>query len=237
MDAQEKLAYVAKKAGYSSLERYVLRSKFIFEGMDFKNKRILEIGCGKGAFCMWAGLQGAEYVLGIEPEADGRIEGSMAVFQDLLQKLNLNNVESKNCFLQSLSVPNKKYDIILMFNVINHLDEKAVEILHKDKTAVEAYIKILRDLKNYLNPDGLVIVADCARSNFWNTLGLKSPFVPTIEWHKHQNPRRWIDIFSQSGYCLYDFRWSSLHPIGKLASNFIVQYLTTSHFVLRFQNK
>jgi len=58
-----------------------------------------------------------------------------------------------------------------------------------------------------------------------------------IEWHKHQSLRRWIDIFSQAGYSLYDFRWSSLYPVGKLASNFWVQYLTTSHFVLRFQNR
>jgi len=228
---------LAKQFGYKSFKRYQSRSAFLFEGLSLKDKRILEVGCGSGAFCIWAGLQGAEYVLGIEPESDGYIQGTLDSFRASLQKLGLSNVEGKNCFLQNLSVPDKKFDIILMNNVINHLDESAVEILHKDKQAAEKYVKILKDLKKFLNPGGLVIIADCARSNFWNAFGLKSPVSPTIEWHKHQNQRQWTNIFSQAGYTLYDFRWSPLYPIGKLASNFLVQYMTMSHFVLRFQKQ
>jgi len=237
MDNQEKLTLAAQIAGYATVKRYLSRTGFIFEGLALQGKRILEVGCGSGAFCIWAAMQGAGHVLGIEPEADGYIQGTLDNFRASLQKLGLNNVEGKNCFFQDLQVPDKKFDIILMNNVINHLDENAVEILHKDKHAAGKYVAIAKELKKYLNPGSLIIVADCARSNFWNAIGLKSPVSPTIEWHKHQNPRQWIEVFFQAGYGLYDFRWSPLYPIGKLASNFFVQYMTMSHFVLRFQNQ
>lgn len=237
MNRQERLVYAAKRIGYSSLKRYALRSKFIFDGLMLENKRILEIGCGSGAFCIWAALNGAEYVLGIEPEAEGSTSGSLTKFCETAEKLKLTNIEAKGLFLNQLEIPQKLFDIILMYNVINHLDENSVENLHKDKGAAEKYIMLLRDMKKFLNPGGFIIAADCARSNFWNDIGLKSPIAKTIEWHKHQNPRQWIDIFSQAGYSLYDFRWSFLYPIGKLASNYLVQYFTTSHFVLRFKNK
>jgi len=233
---QEKLAFVAKKVGYSSLKRYVLRSNFIFDGLKLEGARVLEIGCGNGAFCMWAALHGAEYVFGIEPEGNGSTGGTLRLFREVVEKLNLTNIEAKGIFLQELGISTKPFDIIVMYNVINHLDEDKVQILHKDQDAAEKYILLVRDLKKFLKPGGIIIVADCARRNFWNDIGLKSPLAPTIEWHKHQSPQQWIKIFKKAEYRLYDFRWSILNPIGSFASNWLVQYLTVSHFVLRFQS-
>ena len=238
MNNQAKLAFIGREVGFSSLKRYVLRSQFVFEGLDLKNARILEIGCGRGAFCLWGALFGAEYVLGIEPELDGSSGGSLDCFLNLITKLDLKNVEAKNCTLQDLPVTEKKFDIILMYNVINHLDEKNVQILHRDENAKRQYVSLLVEMKKSLSPKGIVIVADCARRNFWNDVGMKFPLDPnpTMEWHKHQNPRVWRSIFKEAGFRLYDFRWSILNPIGKLASNFLVQYFSASHFVLRFQS-
>lgn len=237
MNYQEKLAFAAKRCEYPSLKRYVAKSKFIFDGLDLENKRILEIGCGKGAFCIWAALNKAEYVLGIEPETAGSTGGSLHTFCETAGKLALSNIEAKGLFLNQLEIPQKSFDIILMYNVINHLDEDKVQVLDRDVSASEGYALLLKELKKFLYPEGIVIVADCARSNFWNNIGLKSPLVPTIEWHKHQNPSQWIKVFRTAGFDLYDFRWSLLYPFGKLASNSLFQYLTTSHFVLRFQNR
>jgi SAM-dependent methyltransferase len=237
MNYKEKLSFVAKRCGYASLKRYILKSEFIFEDLVLENKRILEIGCGNGEFCMWAGLNKAEYVLGIEPETDGSSEGSLHRYHETAEKLELTNIEAKGLFLNQLEIPQKLFDIILMYNVINHLDEDKVQVLDKDASAAEGYVLLLKELKNFLHPEGIVIVADCARRNFWNDIGLRSPVAKTIEWHKHQNPQQWIKIFQSAGFDLYDFRWSRLYPFGRLASNRLFQYLTASHFVLRFQNK
>jgi 2-polyprenyl-3-methyl-5-hydroxy-6-metoxy-1,4-benzoquinol methylase len=233
---KEKLTLVAKQAGYRTLSRFHNRANFIFNGLPLKGLRALEIGCGSGAFCFWLALNGAEYVLGIEPEADGCIAGSIKKFNEIQAGLNLDNIEFRECFLENLSAPEKPYNIIIMLNVINHLDENAVQQLHRDEKARIKYVDMLKNLKQFISKDGFLIVADCGRKNFWNSLGLKSPFIPAIEWEKHQEPDLWINLFKKAGFELYDFRWSSIYPLGFLSSNRVVQYLTMSHFTLRFKS-
>jgi hypothetical protein len=81
-------------------------------------------------------------------------------------------------------------------------------------------------------------VADCARHNFWNRIGLQGPLTPNIEWHKHQEPETWTGVFGKAGFELMDTRWSPLAPLyflGDLTSARRVQYCAASHFVVRFR--
>jgi len=235
MKSDQILSAVSRQLGYRSNERYKARSEFLFDGISLAGKRILEIGCGDGAFCIWAALQGADYVLGIEPEAEGSTSGSSRKFNDLIRQYDLKNTELKNCYLHGLPIPEKKYDVILLYNVINHLNEEAVKVMHQNAQAYNLYKDIINGFTQFINKDSILILGDCARTNMWNMLGLKSPFASNIEWHKHQNPNQWIKLFKDAGFGLYDLRWSPLYPLGRLSSNWLVHFLTVSHFVLRFK--
>jgi hypothetical protein len=96
-------------------------------------------------------------------------------------------------------------------------------------------VERFRELHGRVAPGGYLVVADCARNNFWNDLSLPSPLARTIEWDKHQNPGTWIGLLQRAGFRLYDLRWSPLQPFTRLTANRVVQYLTTSHFVLRMR--
>jgi hypothetical protein len=117
--------------------------------------------------------------------------------------------------------------------VINHLDEQAVQNLPNDREAAEKYLSYIDIIKALLSNEGILILADCARDNFWGNLGLRSPAVPTIEWKKHQNPEVWLDLFSQKGFKLMDLRWSPIFPFWKLSQNRFFHFFSLSHFVLR----
>ena len=108
-------------------------------------------------------------------------------------------------------------------------------MLHQNAQAYNQYKDIINGFTQFMNKDSVLILADCARTNMWTMLGLKNPFVPTIEWHKHQNPRQWIKLFKDAGFKLHDFRWSPMYPLGKLSSNWLAHFITESHFVLRFK--
>lgn len=235
MEKGQELISISLSQGYRSFKRYKARCNFLFSGISLTNKRMLEIGCGKGAFCLWAALHGAEYVLGIEPEADGSTHGSSSVFVDSIQKYNLENVEFKPIYLQQLTIPEKKYDIVMLYNVINHLDEDAVQTLDKEQHAYDKYKDIIHGLSEYMDKGSFLILSDCGRTNMWNLFGLKSPFASAIDWHKHQDPKQWIQLFNDAGFCLYDFRWTYLYPLDKLSSNWLVHFITQSHFTLRFK--
>jgi cyclopropane fatty-acyl-phospholipid synthase-like methyltransferase len=235
-DAAEILNCIAIKMGYTSAARYRSRAKFLFKDITIAGKRVLDVGCGRGAWALWAAIHDAAYVLGIEPDAAGSTSGAFSLFRQLIKQLNLGDkVFAEAKFLQEVQISGKPFDIIIMFNVINHIDEDAVTELLNNPAAVEKYVTVLSHLRNLMSTGGYVIVADCGRSNFWNSLGLKSPLAKMIEWHKHQNPNVWIGIFEQAGFETYDLRWSPLYPLRRLTCNRIVQYLTKSHFVLRFR--
>lgn len=233
---QHAISYAAKAAGYASTERYCARADFLFRNVPLSHRHVLDVGCGKGAFTLWPVLQGADFALGIEPESSGSTQGSLQTLRQTIHSLGLDHkVEASAKRLDDLSTE-RPFDVVVMYNVINHLDEEAVQHLHKnDLQAVQRYLFVLRHLFQLMKPGGDLIVADCGRENFWSLLGLKSPFAPTINWHFHQEPKIWIPLFEQAGFHLEDWRWSSLYPFGALSANHLVQYLTASHFVLHFR--
>jgi cyclopropane fatty-acyl-phospholipid synthase-like methyltransferase len=229
------IEHAAQSIGYRSPERYVARARFLFDSIDLRGKRVLDVGCGKGAWAIWAAIHGASHVLGLEPEADGARSGTLASFKRLINDLSFEDrvIASSDHLEDTAGV--SPFDVAVLFDVINHIDEKAVVALHHDQNAVAKFVATLRQMKALLGRGATVIVADCGRKNLWNTFGLRSPLAPTIEWEKHQEPEIWISIFRQAGFQLLDLRWSPLYPFGRLTSNRLAQFATASHFVLRFR--
>jgi cyclopropane fatty-acyl-phospholipid synthase-like methyltransferase len=236
MQSDERLELAARSVDYQNGDRYRFRGEFLFEGIPLGGAKVLEIGSGAGAWAIWAALHGASRVLAIEPEAEGSGELSLARLLRNIRALGLQGkVEAHGFTLQDLPVSTEAFDVAVMYNVINHLDEDSVVRLHQDTSAEESYVALLQKLRRHLTAQGVVIVADCGRDNVWPRLGLASPFMPTIEWQKHQNPEIWIRVFDKAGFENIDFRWSPLQPLPEVTGNRLVQYLTCSHFVLRFR--
>ena len=225
----------ARLAGYGTAYRYITRGDFLFQGINLAGASVLEVGCGRGAWALWAAQHGASRVVGIEPEADGSTSDTLAHFSQSIKTLNLGTrVEAMNSSLHDLQA--ERFDVVVLYNVINHLDERTVPLLHTSLSAFNHYALMLRnDLQSRVNPSGWLIVADCARSNAWNMLGLKSPMARMIEWHKHQNPSLWKRLFKEAGFSYVDLRWSPIQPFPRLTANRFVQFFTSSHFVLRFK--
>ena len=234
MENKPELNHISSLLGYKSPERYIARAQFIFDTIDLRGKRVLEIGCGKGALLAWAALQDAEFVLGLEPEEDGARSGSYNVLERVVSDLKLDTVEIRASKLddQFFSEP---FDIIILYNVINHLDEQAVKDLHRNPASYSTFLDIVRKIKTLTARKGIVILADAARSNLWGDLGSRSPFAKSIEWNKHQDPMTWQRLFEEVGFKLLDLRWSHLYPLGKWSSTFLIHYVTISHFVMRFR--
>lgn len=227
---------VAIRVGYKNARRYRARIDFVFQNMPVTDCRILDVGCGRGAMSFWAALAGASYVLGIEPERHGATSGTSDVFEGLITDLGLDTrVELRRSTLEELEPTDARFDLAILYNVINHIDEKSVTKLHSDRSARASYIQLLLHLRSLLTTGATVIVADCGRKNFWNRLGLSSPFASSIEWDKHQEPEQWAQLFEQCGFVVRDVRWSYLYPFRRLTANRAVNYLTASHFVMRLQ--
>lgn len=236
---QNKYQHIVECVGRHSVRSYKFRCSFLFKGIELENTSVLDVGCGKGDLALWTALNGARYVLGIEPEAEGGTTGTYNTFKNLITDLQLSKVvNASDKYLNEInlkSLPVEGFDIAILYNVINHLDEKSVARLNYDNNAVDGYTSHIKQLHSLMNDRAIIIVADCGRRNFGDSFGMKFPMTKNINWQLHQEPEIWIKIFEMAGFSLLDLRWSPIYPFKILTSNRFINYLTISHFVLRFQ--
>lgn len=220
---------------YSTNKRLLFKLQDFFENTKLKNKKILDVGGGYGLLSLYAAIMGADNVVCLEPETDGSSSGSQMLFYQLKEDLQIENVKLCTLTFQEHS-ENEKYDIIILHNSVNHLDENSCVNFSTDPTAYNVYKELFAKMNRLLNNDGLIILSDCSRYNFWDLIGLKNPFDFNIEWPKHQSPFKWRKLLNKTGFEVQKIKWSSFnrfHHIGKfLLGNLIFAYFLTSHFTI-----
>jgi len=234
-EASRTLAQIAPRVGFSDPRRYESTSRFLFGDIPLQGTRVLDIGAGTGALSAWAAVRGASSVVALEPGRDGSTQGSAAVLESVIADFGLGDrIELRRETLEGLAGAGQ-FDLAILSGVINHLNEAAVVRLHEDRDAFDEYVVVLRLLRSLLRPGAFAIVTDVGRKSIWNTIGRQGPWTRDIEWHKHQQPHTWVEVFRSAGFELHDVRWSPLKWTGRLTGNRLAQYFTMSHFVLRFR--
>jgi hypothetical protein len=213
--------------------------KYLFGGVEFANKTMLDIGGGSGLFTLFGGVMGLKRGVCIEPQAAGSKTGESRLFNDCSRQLGLSNVELVSTAFQDF-LCSEKFDIILLHYSINHLDENACINLSTDHWARNAYEKIFQHLDNLAAPHAGLVIVDCSRFNLFPALGMKNPFAPNVVWRKHQAPEVWADMLSKHNFFTPEIRWSSLNTLRSLGriffANRTVAFLTYGTFCLRMQH-
>lgn len=221
---------------YSSRNRLKTHLYFIFGDHNLAGKNVLDVGGGAGLLTFFAAANGACAIC-VEPEFDGSSNGMIERFYRIKKDLNFfsGTADLQKITFQNFN-PDKVYDIIVLANSVNHLDEDATKSLSQDKAARERFIEIFKKMYLMIQPGGRLIITDCDRRNFFNDLGVKSPFMPTIEWDKHQSPYLWLELLREVGFSRPSVRWSSPNSLGRLGrllfGNRLVAYFLFSHFRL-----
>lgn len=225
--------FILQRNVFPSREKMIHSFGELFRGVSLKDKNILDIGGGDGLYSFFAALSGAKKVICLEPEIEGSSLGVQNQFRLIQQMLALQNVTLEGKKLQDFNTSDR-FDVVILHNSINHLDEDSCINLKKDIKAQQNYRLIFNNIFNIMNPGGILTVTDCAQSNFWSDiLKIKNPFMPTIEWHKHNSPNLWGKILHDVGFELLSIRWGNylsnkyFRPISKY-----ILYFYSSTFTL-----
>jgi hypothetical protein len=157
-------------------------------------------------------------------------------FHKISNRLKYDNATLEPITLQAFESHGKMFDIILLHNSINHLDEAACINLLKDDSSKTIYREIFLKIDSLSNKGAKLILCDCSKYNFFAFLGIRNPISPSIEWHKHQAPEVWAGLLGDVGFVNPKIRWSSFNRLrrwGKVViSNKLVAYFLSSHFCL-----
>ena len=221
---------------YPNRKNLTIHLDKIFEDINFKSKSVLDIGGGSGLHSFHAFLEGASLVDCIEPELDGSSSKMKQNFFEIKKKLGAENVNFYSKTFQEYDCENERYDFILTYNVINHLNEEACIDVHKNPESKKKYEKIFHKFSKILKPYGKILIADCGNKNLFGDLGIRNPFAGDIDWKIHQEPNIWIDILKEQGFHDLKINWSTFNSLGKTGRYFFENkffaYLTLSHFYL-----
>jgi SAM-dependent methyltransferase len=236
----------ARIGAWWSPSRMDYEFKPLFAGLPLLGSSVLEIGAGDGILSAWCAANGAGRVVAIEPESDGATVGVQAKFHATAGAVpglgDLVTYKPLTFDQYADEVGRDSFNFVVMRDVINHLDEEATAVLHKHggEDARKKFVDILQRIADFVAPGGYVLVTDVGRLNFWNAIGMKSPFAPTIEWHKHQQPSMWQSLLERVGFEKVDERWPvrfKMRALGPLLSWKLPSYFLGSHFAMRMRKK
>lgn len=106
------------------------RMSFITSKVDFKNKTVLDVGCGGGIASFAASRLGAS-VVGIDTSM-----GSISAAMSQHKKWSDAKVTFMNCSIEDLAQSNNNcalYDVIFCLDVIEHVQDPASTITHASR--------------------------------------------------------------------------------------------------------
>lgn len=219
-----------------NLKRYL---SYMFNGLELKGRKLLDVGGGTGLLSLWAAVNGSEAIC-LEPEDDGATHGVSLIFENMKKSISDNlNVNLYKSTVQSFIVENKLssapklFDIVVLANTINHINEEAVMNIESNE-AKEFFNFYFKEMFDIINHNGVIIITDCDRKNFFDFIGMKSPFMPTIEWNKHQSPFLWKQFLANCGFKKIEITWTTPNSFGLIGrilfGNRLAAYFTLSHF-------
>lgn len=219
---------------YTNIYRLKNHLTYMFGDNVLFEKKVLDVGGGFGLLTLFAAASGASAIC-LEPEFDGSSKGMIQTFHQLNTNLDLRfgNAEIQTEVFQNYKTDDI-FDIVVLSNSINHLDEAATVSIQSDPDARHRFIEIFKKMYAMMKPGGKLIITDCTRYNFFNDIKMISPIMPTIEWDKHQSPYVWLTLLSQVGFEKISIKWSSPNFLGKIGrlvlGNKLAAYFLFSHF-------
>jgi 2-polyprenyl-3-methyl-5-hydroxy-6-metoxy-1,4-benzoquinol methylase len=219
--------------GSRAAERLLRYYEHVLAGIPLRRSAALDVGGGAGELSFFLASRGAEPVICLEPAQAGSNAEMTAAFQRFASHPTL-SVERRADTVQELS--HEPFDVVVLHNSINHLDEPACRDLLHDDRARRTYDVIARKLFDLTRPGGHIVAADCSRHNIFSLVRRRNPLVPSIDWEAHQSPRTWRRIFADAGFVDPRVRWTSFKRLGRpgrmLFGNAVAAYFLRSHFVL-----
>lgn len=214
------------------------RMRLLFDGIPLRGRSLLDVGGGSGLMSFYAASKGASPVVCLEPADAGSNPAMGETFSRWQVGLKV-HVELVRQTFQELDPAETRYDVILVHNAINHMDEDACRRLPDDPEARRRYVSMFKKLADLTTPGGHLVVADAARKNAWGAAGLRSPFAPTIEWDIHAQPRTWAQLAEEAGFGNSSVQWRSHDRLGaagqRLLGNPVGGWLTNSSFILHMR--
>ena len=185
---------------------------------SIKNLKILDVGCGGGIICEPLARLGAK-VTGIDFAPNNIIAAKIHSKKNKL-KINYINKDIEKSKLD------EKFDIILMFEVLEHLDN---------------WKKTIKNIKKNLNKNGLIIISTINRNLLSKLFAINIAenilhWIPkgTHDYNKLIKPEELKKILLKEKFNFNNIKGLVFDPLNgewKLSKNYMINYFCTANLI------
>ncbi len=185
---------------------------------NIKNLKILDVGCGGGIICEPLARLGAK-VTGIDFAPNNIIAAKIHSKKNKL-KINYINKDIEKSKLD------EKFDIILMFEVLEHLDN---------------WKKTIKNIKKNLNKNGLIIISTINRNLLSKLFAINIAenilnWIPkgTHDYNKLIKPEELKKILLKEKFHFNNIKGLVFDPLKrewKLSKNYMINYFCTANLI------
>ena len=185
---------------------------------NIKNLKILDVGCGGGIICEPLARLGAK-VTGIDFAPNNIIAAKIHSKKNKL-KINYINKDIEKSKLD------EKFDIILMFEVLEHLDN---------------WKKTIKNIKKNLNKNGLIIISTINRNLLSKLFAINIAenilnWIPkgTHDYNKLIKPEELKKILLKEKFHFNNIKGLVFDPLNrewKLSKNYMINYFCTASLI------
>jgi SAM-dependent methyltransferase len=217
-------------------EAFVATADQLFDGVPLVNKRVLEIGSGKGLLSIYLALRGAS-VTSLEPELAGSTSGVLDTQQARCRELGL-SVECINADFNEWTT-DRMFDVVVAANTINHL-YPSERHAYWHRPTWDGNVATLRRVKARLTPGGVFVATDASRYSFFLLLRkwVRPPWTSKrgVNWRHHQNAATWAALLHAAGFAGVErdyYTPSRLRPVSWLVRNGLASFWLRGVFIVR----
>ena len=185
---------------------------------NIRNLKILDVGCGGGIICEPLARLGAK-VTGIDFVPNNIIAAKIHSKKNKL-KINYINKDIEKSKLD------EKFDIILMFEVLEHLDN---------------WKKTIKNIKKNLNKNGLIIISTINRNLLSKLFAINIAenilnWIPkgTHDYNKLIKPEELKKILLKEKFNFNNIKGLVFNPLNrewKLSKNYMINYFCTANLI------
>ncbi len=185
---------------------------------NIRNLKILDVGCGGGIICEPLARLGAK-VTGIDFAPNNIIAAKIHSKKNKL-KINYINKDIEKSKLD------EKFDIILMFEVLEHLDD---------------WKKTIKNIKKNLNKNGLIIISTINRNLLSKLIAINMAenilhWIPkgTHDYNKLIKPEELKKILLKEKFNFNNIKGLVFNPLNrewKLSKNYMINYFCTASLI------
>ena len=185
---------------------------------NIRNLKILDVGCGGGIICEPLARLGAK-VTGIDFAPNNIIAAKIHSKKNKL-KINYINKDIEKSKLD------EKFDVILMFEVLEHLDN---------------WKKTIKNIKKNLNKNGLIIISTINRNLLSKLFAINIAenilhWIPkgTHDYNKLIKPEELKKILLKEKFNFNNIKGLVFNPLNReweLSKNYMINYFCTASFI------